>query len=114
MTTPELWSGEIRQQAAQHRSSDAGTVFWLSTDGRYGWVSAQLDPRYMFDAEAMLEQAMLEQAMQLASLAANVMVKVPGTVEGYVVIQQLVRRSISINNTLTYPGQLQPDLSVAV
>lgn len=115
MVAPELWTGEIHRQAARHRLSDAETVFrhvyqeaarraaeatlplWRRTDGRYGWVSVQLDPRLMFDSEAMLEQA-----MQLASLAANVMVKVPGTKAGYAVIQQLVRNGIAINNTLTY------------
>ena len=70
---------------------------WRQTEGRYGWVSGQVDPRDMFDA-----QRMMRQAVQLAALAPNLMVKVPGTREGYEVIQALAAQGISVNNTLSY------------
>lgn len=115
LNSPDIWSREVRRQATQQKEFDPEPVFglvyrevvaqsanammpmWRYSGGRYGWVSAQLDPRNMFDATAMLEQA-----VELAGLDPNVMVKVPGTPAGYEVITELVSRGISINNTLTY------------
>lgn len=48
---------------------------------------------------------MLEQGLQLTEIAPNVMVKIPGSKEGYEVIEELTARGISTNNTtsLTVP-----------
>ncbi|WEV28708.1 hypothetical protein OYE22_28645 [Streptomyces sp. 71268] len=115
LNAPRKWSREVRRQATQQRKFDAESVFrliyrgvvaqsshamlplWQHTDGRYGWVSAQLDPRLMFDWRGMLAEA-----LTLTEVNPNVMVKVPGTPAGYVVIKELVSRGVSINNTLTY------------
>jgi transaldolase len=51
----------------------------------------------MFDVDRMMQQG-----VQLAGLLPNLMVKVPGTRQGYEVIQRLAARGISINNTLSY------------
>ncbi len=64
---------------------------------RYGYLSGQVDPRHLTDT-----QKMIEQALELASLSPNVMIKVPGTKEGYEVIRFLTSRGISTNNTLTF------------
>jgi transaldolase len=45
---------------------------------------------------------MLKQAAELAAINPNVMVKVPGTKEGYEVIEELTSRGIATNNTLTF------------
>jgi transaldolase len=45
---------------------------------------------------------MISQALELAGLGPNVMVKVPGTREGYEVIRFLTSKGISTNNTLTF------------
>lgn len=113
--SPRWWSREIHRQATQQRVLDPESLFslvcqeviasaanammplWRHSDGRYGWVSAQLDPRHMFDV-----QRMTDEALQLARLSPNVMIKVPGTLEGYQVIRKLVARGISINNTMSY------------
>jgi transaldolase len=84
-------------QEAVRRAAEVTLPMWRASNGRYGWVSGQLDPRYMFDTDRMMEQA-----LQIARLAPNLMVKVPGTRQGYEVIRQLVGRGISINNTLSY------------
>ncbi len=57
---------------------------WEKSDHIYGYLSGQVDPRDCFDAERMLNQA-----LDIAPLAPNVMVKVPGTREGYQVIEEL-------------------------
>jgi len=64
---------------------------------KYGYISAQLDPR---DGENF--DFMLEQAEELASLSPNVMIKVPGTKEGYEIIKVLTSRGIPTNNTLSF------------
>jgi transaldolase len=64
---------------------------------RYGYLSGQVDPRVLTDKEKMISQA-----LELASLNPNVMIKVPGSKEGYEVIKVLTSKGISTNNTLTF------------
>jgi len=64
---------------------------------KYGYISAQLDPRDREDFDFMLEQA-----EEFASSSPNVMIKVPGTKEGYEIIKVLTSRGISTNNTLAF------------
>lgn len=78
-----------------------GAAFFLpvfeNSDYKYGYISAQLDPRDRENFELMLEQA-----EELAALSPNVMIKVPGTKEGYEVIRALTARGIPTNNTLSF------------
>ena len=115
LEAPDLWARRVRDLAQLESEPKVERICWLiymeavrhaaqmmlpmwhQTQGRYGWVSGQLDPRDMFDSDRMLAQA-----MQLAGLAPNLMVKVPGTRQGYEVIRTLAARGISINNTLSY------------
>ena len=112
---PEIWVPEVRAahlhqarpdldvtywtiyQEALRRAAQVMLPLWTASSGRYGWVSGQLDPRFVFDADAMLEQG-----LQLARIAPNLMVKVPGTRQGYETIRRLVSRGVSINNTFSY------------
>lgn len=64
---------------------------------RYGYLSGQVDPRNLHHKEKMVAQA-----LELASLSPNVMIKVPGSREGYEVIKILTSKGISTNNTLTF------------
>jgi transaldolase len=64
---------------------------------RYGYLSGQVDPRVLTDKEKMISQA-----FELASLSPNIMIKVPGSKEGYEVIKILTSKGISTNNTLTF------------
>jgi transaldolase len=64
---------------------------------RYGYLSGQVDPRVLTDIEKMKAQA-----LELASLSPNVMIKIPGSREGYEVIKFLTSKGISTNNTLTF------------
>jgi transaldolase len=56
-----------------------------------------VDPRVLTDKEKMIAQA-----LELASLSPNVMIKIPGSKEGYEVIKILTSKGISTNNTLTF------------
>jgi transaldolase len=96
-------------------SLDKETLFWLTykeivrrgaemylgvfqrSQYRYGYLSGQVDPRNLMNQEKMISQA-----LDLASLSPNVMIKVPGSKEGYEVIKFLTSKGISTNNTLTF------------
>ncbi|MFE3598587.1 transaldolase family protein [Streptomyces sp. NPDC059096] len=115
LASPESWRHDIQEliryqsspgvestfslvyEEALRRAASAMLPMWHATEGQYGWVSGQLDPRHMLDADLMLEQA-----LRIARISPNLMVKVPGTKQGYQVIQQLVARGISVNSTLSY------------
>lgn len=83
---------EIIQQGAKMYSG----VFQRS-QYRYGYLSGQVDPRALTDQEKMISQG-----LELATLSPNVMIKVPGSKEGYEVIKFLTSKGISTNNTLTF------------
>jgi transaldolase len=56
-----------------------------------------VDPRIRHDVETMVAQG-----VELHSLSPNVMIKVPGTAEGYEVIRRLTAKGIPTNNTLSF------------
>jgi len=112
---PEYWSGWIDDLIEKDRCMDAEVVFWQTykeivkrgaelfcpifegSGYRYGYISGQVDPRIRHDVERMVSQA-----IELHSLSPNVMIKVPGTAEGYEVIKRLTAKGIPTNNTLSF------------
>ncbi len=112
---PARWEQFVDRMIEQEPDIDAEALFWKTyremvragaelylkmfeeSRGKYGYISGQVDPRSCFD-----EDRMLEQALDLASLSPNVMIKVPGTREGYQVIEELTARGIATNNTLSF------------
>ncbi len=70
-----------------------------TTGGRDGFVSIELNPEYAFRVDESISEA----RSIVAELALpNIMVKVPGTLEGLKVIGQLVREGINVNVTLLF------------
>ena len=112
---PPYWEGVAREIIAEHPDIDTEHLFWRlykrvvkrgsdmylplfeKTGYREGFLSGQVDPRSVFDKDAMLKQA-----LDLIEINPNVMIKVPGSKEGYEVIEELTARGISTNNTLTF------------
>lgn len=112
---PEFWAGQIQRVAAGVPNPDVETVYWTlyldivrrgaamirpvyeKSGGKYGFLSGQVDPRFISDKTRMLEQG-----LQLAAIGPNVMVKIPGSKEGYEVIAELTARGISTNNTTSF------------
>ena len=112
---PTRWAAWIGSYHAANPNASDEDIFWAlykeivrlgaaafrplheSSGYRYGHISAQVDPRYAFDTDAMLRQA-----YELAVVSPNVMIKVPGTREGMPVLRELTRRGISTNCTLAY------------
>lgn len=112
---PETWVPVIRDLAARHRDAPVERLYWLTylevvrrgaqmilpayeaSGGRYGLLSGQVDPRLISD-----EAAMLAQGLEIAAQGQNVMVKIPGSQEGYRVIEELTARGIPTNNTTAF------------
>lgn len=87
----QLYDQVIVEGAGQLRA------LWDATQQRQGWLSAQIE-----GGERMHERMLVTRGLQLASLAPNVMIKVPGSEQGYRAIEQLVAQGCSINNTFCF------------
>jgi transaldolase len=111
----QYWQDVTKDMIKENPGIDKESLFWLlykevvkrgsdmflplfeKTNFREGYLSGQVDPRKSFDKETMLKQA-----KELAAINPNVMIKVPGTKEGYDIIEILTSQGIATNNTLTF------------
>lgn len=112
---PEYWSNWIDERIQKDRCTDSEVIFWdtykeivkrgaetymplfEASNYKYGMISGQVDPRIRHDVDTMMAQG-----EELHSLSPNVMIKVPGTAEGYEVIKRLTAKAIPTNNTLAF------------
>jgi len=112
---PPRWEKVAQRVLADNQGLDTEGLFWVlykevvkqgsdmflplfeASGYKEGFLSGQVDPRSAFDGEAMLAQA-----LEIHAVNPNVMVKVPGTAEGYEIIEELTARGIATNNTLTF------------
>ncbi len=112
---PEFWSRWVDDFIRAHPDLDQKAVFWATykevvkrgaemflpmfeaSNGRYGWISGQLDPRLFTEKEIMIQQA-----EELSALQPNVMIKVPASQEGIEVLEVLTSRGISTNVTTCF------------
>jgi transaldolase len=112
---PVYWNAWIDASIQDGCCQDVEVVFWEtykeivkrgaaaylpmfeSSGYRYGYISGQTDPRVRHDADRMVAQG-----EELHALSSNIMIKVPGTVEGYEAIRRLTAKGIPTNNTLAF------------
>lgn len=112
---PDFWMDEICRIAAENPADDVEGIYWKTylevvrrsaemilpvydaSNGRHGHLSGQVDPRFVTDYDRMMVQG-----LELAAIGRNVMVKIPGSAEGYRVIEELTARGISTNNTTSF------------
>ena len=112
---PPFWEKVAKEILAENPGLDTEGLFWElyktvvkrgsesylplfeASNYKEGFLSGQVDPRSVFDKEAMLRQA-----DEIAAINPNVMIKVPGSKQGYEVIEYLTARGIPTNNTLTF------------
>lgn len=110
-----LWAERVRAYVADHPTATESEVGWamvrrLSTDaaellrpafdagdGRDGRLSIQVDPRLHKDRDAIVEQA-----VEFAALAPNMIVKIPATKVGIEAIEEATFRGVSINATVSF------------
>lgn len=80
---------------------------FLHSRHRAGWLSAQIEGGHWMNQDALVARG-----LELAALAPNIMIKIPGSAQGYRAIEQLVARGCSINNTFCFTvSQLDACLS---
>jgi transaldolase len=92
---PELvW---LTYKEVVRRGSERFLPMWQATRGRFGWISGQLDPRLFVEVDRMVQDA-----LELAALNPNVMIKVPASQQGIEVIRQLTARGVSTNTTVCF------------
>ncbi|MFC1580762.1 transaldolase family protein [Thermodesulfobacteriota bacterium] len=112
---PNYWSKWIDEHIQKESCTDTEVVFWdtykeivkrgsetfmptfEASNYKYGMISGQVDPRIRHDADKMFAQG-----EEIHALSPNVMIKVPGTAEGYDVIRRLTAKGIPTNNTLSF------------
>jgi len=112
---PNYWAQWIEDQMKVDKGKPVEVVFWdtyreivkrgakvylpLFEASHYkrGFISGQVDPRARHDVDKMVAQG-----VDLHSLSPNVMIKIPGTAEGYQAILQLTAKGIPTNNTLSF------------
>jgi transaldolase len=112
---PAMWSARIKEIARDNPHLDVEGVYWTTyldlvrkgaeairpvydkSGGKYGMLSGQVDPRFVRDGGKMLAQG-----LTIAAEGPNVMVKLPGSKEGYEVLEELTARGISTNNTTSF------------
>ncbi|WP_353951765.1 transaldolase family protein [Knoellia sp. S7-12] len=97
---PTATESQIGWQVVEEVSIDAATYLepaFAEHNGRNGRLSMQTDPRLHRDAEALVDQA-----EHFASLAPNIIVKIPATKVGIEAIEEATYRGISMNVTVSF------------
>jgi transaldolase len=112
---PQFWANFVKELIRANPEKGVEEIFWLTykevvkrgaefflpiwekSDHKHGYLSGQVDPRYVFETERMFAQA-----MDLSQLSPNVMIKCPGSREGYELIRRLTALGIATNNTLAF------------
>jgi transaldolase len=94
-TEPEIVFWETYKEVIR-RGAQAILPIFEASGREYGFHSAQADPRCRQDPEKMLSQG-----VELHRLAPNIMIKIPGTLEGYEAIRRLTALGIPTNNTIS-------------
>lgn len=79
------------------RGSEMFKPIFEASKGRFGWISGQLDPRLFTEVEQMVQGA-----DDLRTLNSNVMIKVPGSMQGIEVLKILASKGISTNTTTCF------------
>ena len=114
-TNPAYWIGVAKDIVSENPGLDSEGLFWKlyktvvkagsemylplfeASGYKEGYLSGQVDPRSVFDKDAMIRQA-----EEIAAINPNVMVKIPGSRQGYEVIEYLTSKGIPTNNTLSF------------
>jgi transaldolase len=112
---PKFWVGEIHRTISQNPNDDVEAIYWKvyletvrqgaelirpvfeKSGGKFGYLSGQVDPRFVTDLDRMRSNA-----ADLKAIGPNVMVKVPGSKEGYQLIEELTGQGVSTNNTTSF------------
>jgi transaldolase len=90
---------EALSQRDVQSAADAFRPLYDGTDGKDGYVSLEVNPHLAHDANGTTKEA---RRLWAALDRPNVFIKVPATIEGLPVIQQLISEGINVNVTLLF------------
>lgn len=93
---PEEKAEEIIKRITQKAAGMLEPIY-RETEGRQGYVCAQVNPRRPGDADEMLEMA-----IRLAAWAPNIAVKLPATAAGLDVLEECTRQGITVTATVSF------------
>ena len=111
----DRWLPVVKELAGKDPSASAEAITWQlihemgrqaaeilrpeyeSSHGARGYLSLQVNPE-----NSENEEAMYDQAIELAGLASNVAIKLPSTRPGFAVAERLIARGISVNTTVSF------------
>lgn len=79
------------------RGAEMMMPIWEASDGRYGYISGQLDPRLLTETDRMIETA-----KEIRAIAPNLMIKVPASTQGVEVVKVLTSLAIPTNVTTCF------------
>ena len=99
-TSPECSEDEIAWQLIAVLGREAAEILrpvYDATQGRKGFLSMQVNPKFFGNAARMVEHA-----RELSRVAPNVAIKIPATAAGLVAIEQLTAAGIRINATVCF------------
>lgn len=97
---PTATDSDIGWQVVEELSVEAARLLepaFVASGGRDGRLSIQTDPRLRRDAAALVAQA-----ERFASLATNIIVKIPATEAGIEAMEEAAFRGIAINATVSF------------
>lgn len=101
-TGKDATPGEVFDALSIRDIRDAASVFrpvWEATGHRDGYCSLEVAPPFAHDTEGTVAEA---RRLWKALASPNVMIKIPGTVEGVPAIEQAIFEGININVTLLF------------
>ncbi len=79
------------------RGAEKFLPLFEKSEGALGHISGQVAPQFFYN-----EPAMREMAEQLADLAPNIMIKIPGTTQGMPIFRHLAGKGIATNATCVF------------
>ena len=112
---PKYWADWVGKQSAANPGFDKKQLAWMmykeivrrgaeiflpihtASNGRFGWISGQLDPRLFTEVDQMVHDA-----DELRAISPNIMIKVPASMEGMEVLKILTSKGISTNTTTCF------------
>lgn len=112
---PGFWNEWIEALIDSRRDLDHKEIAWLTykevvkrgaemympiyeaSNGRFGFLSGQLDPRLLTETEQMIQDA-----QELSAISPNVMIKTPASMQGIQVVKALSAQAISTNTTVCF------------
>ena len=81
------------------RAADLFLPIWQRTDGVDGWVSLEVSPLLAYDATSTIKAA---KELHARAARPNVLIKIPGTRQGLVAIEESIAAGVPINVTLLF------------